>query len=68
MALEAKSELSASIWKGSESWGDAKIGAVVTAILRHLKASCFLVPQFQAWSEQVRSKRGRAIVEKSWMK
>jgi len=46
MALEAKSELSASIWKGSKSWGDAKIRAVVTAILRRSKASCFLVPQF----------------------
>jgi len=47
MALEAKSELLASIWKDSESWGDARIGAVVTTILRCLKASCSLVPQFQ---------------------
>jgi len=44
MAPEAKSELSASIWKGSESWGDARIGAVVTAILRCSKASCSLAP------------------------
>ena len=48
MALEAKSELSASIQKGSESWGGAKIRAVVTVILRHSKASYSLVPQFQA--------------------
>ena len=68
MAPEAKSELSALIRKGSESWGDAKIKAVVTTILRRSKASCFLVSQFQAWSEQVRSKRGQAIVEKSWIK
>jgi len=65
MAPEVKSELLASIRKGSESWEDAKIRAVVTAILRRLKASCSLVLQFQAWSEQVRSKRGRAIVKKS---
>jgi len=43
-----KSELSALIQKGSESWGNAKIRAVVTAILRHLKTSCSLVLQFQA--------------------
>jgi len=48
MAPEVKSELSVLIWKGSKSWGDARIGVVVTAILRHLKASCSLVPQFQA--------------------
>ena len=46
MALEAKSELLVSIRKGSESWDNAKIGAVVTAILRHSKASCSLVLQF----------------------
>jgi len=47
MAPEVKSELSALIQKGSEFWGDAKIRAVVTAILRRLKASCSLVLQFQ---------------------
>jgi len=54
--------------KGSESWGDAKTGAVVTAILRCSKASCSLVSQFQVLPEQVRSKRGLAMVEKSWIK
>jgi len=48
MALEAKSKLSALMRKGSESWGDARVRAVVTAILRRSKASCSLVPQFQA--------------------
>jgi len=51
MALEVKSELSASMRKGSESWGDTKTGAVVTAILRRLKASCSLVSQLQVLLE-----------------
>ena len=57
----AKSELSASIWKGLELSGDIRIWVDVMRSFKVLKASCSSADHFHITSFLVRSKSGRAL-------
>jgi len=63
----AKSKLSASIRKGHELSGRARIGAVVICSLSESNADCYSAPHLHSVSFHVRSNRGQAKWENPWM-